>query len=52
MGQLKFVYCIGTLLAIGVYKLYLKDVKFAKIFTTTALLYFCCYLSTIILVTR
>lgn len=52
MGQLKFMYCIGSLLAIGIYKLYLKNVKFQTIFIWTALLYFCCYLSTIILVTR
>ncbi|KAM3136783.1 hypothetical protein pb186bvf_011042 [Paramecium bursaria] len=52
MGQLKFMYCMGTLVAIFIYKTYLKDVKFQSIFVVTTIMYFFSYLTTIVLVTR
>ncbi|CAD8162703.1 unnamed protein product [Paramecium pentaurelia] len=52
MGYLKFISCLGTLLAILLYRNFLKDVEFKKIFLTTTISFFFCYLSTIPLVTR
>ncbi|CAD8073231.1 unnamed protein product [Paramecium sonneborni] len=52
MGYLKFISCLGTLLAILLYRNFLKDVNFKKIFVTTTIAFFFCYLSTIPLVTR
>ncbi|CAD8063197.1 unnamed protein product [Paramecium primaurelia] len=52
MGYLKFISCLGTLLAILLYRNFLKDVEFKKIFIITTYSFFFYYLSTIPLVTR
>ncbi|CAD8176034.1 unnamed protein product [Paramecium octaurelia] len=52
MGYLKFISCLGTLLAILLYRNYLKDVAFKNIFISTTVAFFFCYLTTIPLVTR
>ncbi|CAD8092194.1 unnamed protein product [Paramecium sonneborni] len=52
LGQLKFVYALSTILGVLLYNNYLKDVPFKKIFITTTILYYFCYQSMIILVTR
>jgi Na+/melibiose symporter-like transporter len=52
LGQLKFMYAIGTLTGVFLYNTFLRDVSFKRIFLSTTLMYYLCYQSLIVLVTR
>lgn len=43
LGQLKFLYAIGTISGVLLYNNLLRDVPFRKIFISTSILYYLCY---------
>ncbi|CAK76688.1 unnamed protein product (macronuclear) [Paramecium tetraurelia] len=52
LGQLKFMYAVASISGVLIYNNYLRDIQFRKIFLVTTFLYYLCYQSIIILVTR